>query len=229
MKKLLLFALLIFTLLLAACGAPPVDAPPAAPEIIVETVEVEVEVPGPVVYVEVTPTLEIPPFIDDGVLFLPVNHHTVLWEQVGENENGPIFERYQPLIHLAEGDMVIGYSGHGPEEFYRTDDGLALAGPSFPNAQEFVCADWYVLPIWVYDDPGDEICPGKDVRTALYPGRWSGQWIDVEGNLRAETYFYKVANIKGESSDNIPGLFVLADRVDLPSCELLDFPPSCNQ
>lgn len=227
MKKLLL---LLFFVLAACSGAPATEE---AVVVVTKLVAAEpeiIEVPGETVYIEVTPTpLPAPEMIDDGILYLPVNQHTVLWELVGETEDGlPIFERYRPLYHLDAGNRVVAYSGHGPDEFFRVSGGLAMSDPSFPNAQDFICTEEYVLPIWVYDDPTNT-CSSGLVRTALFPGRWVGQWIDVEGNLRSETYFYKLASVNSEMLLVGPGLYILADRVDVLDCEALDFPPRCNQ
>ncbi len=213
MKKLLLPLLIIFALVLVACGAPAVD--PETVEVEVEVTRlVEVEVPSEpeIVEVEVEVTAQPPEptaIVNWGILYLQVTGHTVLWELVGETDEGVfLFERFDPRIHYALDDIVLAYNGLGDEEFYLNADGdLALDGPDFPNAQDFFT-----------NDDGDTV--------AEFIGRWSGFWIDVEGNTRSQLqYYYKVAGPEGA------GLYILAEDVVIPLCEnlILAVPESCDQ
>ncbi len=224
-----LLVLLVFALLLAACGAPPEDTPP-------EVIEVTVVVHSDPQIVEVEKIVEVtaaPPepaaasdcapgwdenfaLLDDaecpenwGILYLEVTQHTVLWQLVGETEDEDLlFQRFAPLIHYAAGKIVLTYNGLGSEEYYLNDDGdLAVAGPDWPNGQDLY-----------FDKDGNSV--------ATFLGRWVGLWIDADGHQRAdERYFYKVAGPEG------PGLYILADHVLIPLCEnlILAVPQSCNQ
>ena len=206
MKKLLL-PVLLFTLV--ACGAP--DPEIIEVEVIKEVVEVEV-----IKEVVVTATALPPaPIVEYGVLYLVTKQSTRLWTGSLDANGDMVFEKYKPELRYNADEIVTGYNGRGEgleAEFYLNDGNLALGSASFPNAQEF-------------DNDG----------VAEFAGRWSGEWIDADGNLRAEVrYFYKVAGPFG------PGLFVMADHVELASCEtdpvtgeliylILTIPESCQQ
>ena len=227
MKKLLL----LFVFLLAACGAPdePAEVEPIVEKVVTVIVEVE-----KIVEVAAVPT-EVPesacpdgwpqewtdlgeqcPEVWD-VWYFKTTQQTALWYDTGlQNDAGyPIYQIVSPAIAKSEGTVLVAYNGNQVTEYYRNLDGsIAIAGPSFANAQDFRCVEPEDLVFYAPDPTG--ICGDGLVRTVLFPGLYRG-----DGGM----HFYKVL------SGNDAGYFVRADHVFLPFCEdlTLDIPESCTQ
>lgn len=218
MKKLLL----LFMFVLAACGAPEVireTAVPVEPKVIRETAL------PPIVVTEAT--LLEPEFVEYGIKYFQTTRSTRFWELLGKTEDGDlVFKKVEPELRIDAGNLVIVYNGRGegPEaEFYLVDGHLALAGASFPNAQDLVCVDEGEAE-HVYPD-FDGICEDGQERTALFAGRWAGKWVRESSNEidnligTDDRYFYKVAGVGGETAAKLAGLYIMADHGFFPSCE----------